>query len=179
VTVTVKVPLADGVHDRVEVPEPVTLVGVRVQDRPVAGETAAVRLTTPANPLTAVTVIVEVPAVPTVVVTVVGLAAIVKSWTTKDTVAVWVRLPLVPVTVTVYVCAVAEEHESVEVWLAPRTMLAGVRVHVRPVGETEDVRATVPVNPLTGATVIVDVPAAFALTVTLVGLAVTVKSVIV
>ena len=82
-----KVPLADGVHDSVEVPEPVTLVGVRVQVNPEAGETVAVRLTTPANPLTAVTVIVEVPAVPTVVVTVVGLAAIVKSWTMKDTAA--------------------------------------------------------------------------------------------
>jgi hypothetical protein len=79
VTVTVKVPLADGVHDRVEVPDPVTLVGDRVHVSPVAGETVAVRLTTPANPLSAVTVIVEVPAVPTVVVTVVGLAAIVKS----------------------------------------------------------------------------------------------------
>jgi len=86
VTVTVKVPLADGVQDRVEVPEPVTLAGVSVHVRPVAGETAAVRLTTPANPLTAVTVIVEVPAVPTVVVTVVGLAAIAKSWTTNVTV---------------------------------------------------------------------------------------------
>lgn len=86
-TVTVKVPLADGVQDRVEVPEPVTLAGVSVHDRPVAGETAAVRLTTPANPLTAVTVIVEVAAVPTVVVTEVGLAATVKSWTMKLTVA--------------------------------------------------------------------------------------------
>jgi hypothetical protein len=56
-------------------------------------------------------------------------------------------------------------------------MLLGVRVHVRPAGETEDVSATVPVNPLTGATVIVEVPAIPALTVTLVGDAVIVKSV--
>jgi hypothetical protein len=56
-------------------------------------------------------------------------------------------------------------------------MLAGVRVQVRPVaGAIEEVRATVPVNPLTGATVIVDVAAVPALTLTLVGLAVTVKS---
>jgi hypothetical protein len=56
-------------------------------------------------------------------------------------------------------------------------MLAGVRVQVRPVaGAIEDVRATVPVNPLTGATVIVEVPAVPALTVTLVGEAATVKS---
>jgi len=101
VIVTVKVPLAEGVQDSVEVPEPVTLAGVSVHDRPVVGETAAVRLTTPANPLTGATVIVEVPAVPTVVVTAVGLAVIVKSWTMKVTVALWLRLPLVPVTVTV------------------------------------------------------------------------------
>jgi hypothetical protein len=55
-------------------------------------------------------------------------------------------------------------------------MLVGDRVQVRPVGETEEVRATVPVNPWRGATVIVEVAAAFASAVTLVGLAVTVKS---
>ncbi len=53
-------------------------------------------------------------------------------------------------------------------------MLVGLRLHVRPVGETEDVRATVPVKPLTGETVTVDVAAAPARTVTDVGLAVTV-----
>ena len=47
--------------------------------RPKLGEAVALRVTVPANPLTAVTVIVEVPAVPTVVVTEVGLAATVKS----------------------------------------------------------------------------------------------------
>jgi hypothetical protein len=56
-------------------------------------------------------------------------------------------------------------------------ILLGVRVQVRPAGETALVRATVPVNPLTGATVIVEVPATPALTVTLVGDAATVKSV--
>jgi hypothetical protein len=55
-------------------------------------------------------------------------------------------------------------------------MLVGVRVHVRPAGETDEVRATVPVKPWRGATVIVEAPAAFANAVTLVGLAVTVKS---
>ena len=58
-----------------------TLVGDRVQVNPVEGDTVAARLTTPLNPLTAVTVMVDVPAVPAVVVTLVGLAAIVKSWT--------------------------------------------------------------------------------------------------
>jgi hypothetical protein len=47
--------------------------------RPVAGTTVAVRLTTPLNPWRAVTVIVEVPLAPARIVTLVGLAAIVKS----------------------------------------------------------------------------------------------------
>jgi hypothetical protein len=56
-------------------------------------------------------------------------------------------------------------------------MLVGDRVQVRPAGETAEVRATVPVKPLTGATVIVDVPATPTSTVTAVGAAVTLKSV--
>ncbi len=56
-------------------------------------------------------------------------------------------------------------------------MLVGVRVQVSPAGETVEVNATVPVKPLTGATVIVDAAAAPATTVTLVGAAVTVKSI--
>ncbi len=80
-------------------------------------------------------------------------------------------------TVTVNVPA-EPVHESVEVWLAPSVMLAGVRVQVRPdAGEIEEVSATVPVNPLTGATVMVEVAAVPAVVVTAVGAAVTVKSV--
>jgi hypothetical protein len=56
--------------------------------------------------------------------------------------------------------------------------LVGVRVQVNPVdGDMEEVSATVPVNPLTGATVIVEVAAVPAVVVTAVGAAVTVKSV--
>jgi hypothetical protein len=61
------------------VPEPVTLVGVRVQAIPVVGLVLDVKLTIPLNPLRAVTVIVEVPATPALTVTVVGFAEIVKS----------------------------------------------------------------------------------------------------
>jgi hypothetical protein len=56
-------------------------------------------------------------------------------------------------------------------------MLAGVRVQVKPAGETALVRATVPVKPLIGATVIVEVAAVPAVVVTEVGLAETLKSV--
>jgi len=64
----------------------------------------------------------------------------------------------------------------VEVWEAPRTILVGVRVDVKQAGETALVSATVPVNPLTGATVIAEVPAVPTVVVTEVGLAATVKS---
>lgn len=56
-------------------------------------------------------------------------------------------------------------------------MLLGARVQLRPVvGEIGDVKATVPVKPFTGATVIVEVPATPALTVRLVGAEARVKS---
>jgi hypothetical protein len=79
----------------------------------------------------------------------------------------------VPVTVTVYVPADPEQ-DSAEVCAAPRTTLVGDRVHVNPAGDSAEVRATVPVNPLTGVTVIVEVTVAPARALTLVGLAVTV-----
>ena len=66
-------------QESVEVPEPVTLVGVRVQVRPVAGLMLEVKLTTLANPSSAVTVIVEGPDAPARTEAFVGLAAIVKS----------------------------------------------------------------------------------------------------
>ena len=50
-------------------------------------------------------------------------------------------------------------------------------MHVRPAGETVEVRATVPVKPLTGAMVILEVPAIPTFTVTLAGAAEIVKSV--
>ncbi len=56
-------------------------------------------------------------------------------------------------------------------------MLLGVRVQVNPAGLTLEVSATVPVNPLTGATVIVEVAAVPAVVVTVVGLAVMLVSV--
>lgn len=60
---------------------------------------------------------------------------------------------------------------------APSVILFGVRVQVNPDGLVDDVRVTVPVKPLTGATVIVEVAAVPTLTVVLVGVAETVKSV--
>lgn len=62
-----------NVHERVELPEPVTLVGDKVQE-----VLLVVRLTMPAKPFRPVTVTVEV-SVRLTPVTLVGLAAIVKS----------------------------------------------------------------------------------------------------
>jgi len=66
--------------------------------------------------------------------------------------------------------------DRAEVPEAPRTTLVGVSVHVNPAGVTDEERATVPANPLRLVTVIVEVAAAFARAVALVGPAVTEKS---
>ncbi len=70
------------VHDTVALPEPVTPVGLTVHE-----VLLVVRVTTPLNPWSPATVIVEVPALPTLTVTVVGLTVNVKSWTVNVTVA--------------------------------------------------------------------------------------------
>jgi hypothetical protein len=80
VTPTVYTP-AMPEHERVDVPEPVTLIGVRVQVSPAVGLMLDAMFTIPLKPLRAVTVMVEVPAIPALTVTVVGLAEMVKSWT--------------------------------------------------------------------------------------------------
>jgi hypothetical protein len=66
-----------NVQDSVALPEPVTLVGETVHE-----VLLIARLTTPAKPLTAVTVIADVPAALTFTITLVGPALIAKSWTT-------------------------------------------------------------------------------------------------
>jgi len=73
---------------RVEVPDPVTLVGLSVQVRPVVGLIVDVRDTIPLKPLSAAIVIVdEAPALPDANVMLVGLAVMVKSWTVTVNVA--------------------------------------------------------------------------------------------
>ena len=85
--VTVKLPLEEAVQDRVEVPEPLTLLGDRVHRIPLGGVLAVVKPTSPTNPLTEVIVIVDVPAWLTLTLTLVGLAAIAKSRTSYVRVA--------------------------------------------------------------------------------------------
>jgi len=71
---------------------------------------------------------------------------------------------------------VDELKEHVDVPEAPRVMIVGLHVAVRPDGLTAVVRVTVPVKPFTLVTVIVVVPVEPAAKLTLVGLAVIVKS---
>jgi hypothetical protein len=71
VTATVLTDAVANVHDNVALPEPVTLVGETEQ-----AVLFVAKLTMPANPFTAVIVIVEVAAVPAFTVKVVGLADI-------------------------------------------------------------------------------------------------------
>ena len=81
-TDTCLAPVLVKVQDRVALPEPVTLVGETVHEAVVL----VTRLTTPAKPFRPVTVIEEVPAELMLTLTLVGLAAMVKSWTMYVTV---------------------------------------------------------------------------------------------
>jgi len=185
VTVIVKEPdaVGDAEHESVLVPEfpSVTIVGesVHVVVPEVPPVTAEVNETGPVKPFRPVAVIVDVPAAPpAMILTLVGLAAIVKSWTVNVTMAVCDKFPLVPVTVTVYVPADPEQ-ESEDVAEPPEGVvtLVGFKLHVKPVdGDTDAVNDTAPLNPFKLDTVIVEVPAVPALTLTEVGLVLIIKS---
>ncbi len=166
-------------HDRIDAPDPITLVGTRVQVKPVAGLTVEVSPTRPLKPSSEVTAIVEVPACLVGTVIAVGLPVAVKSWTVNVTIAERDKPPPFPVTVTVYAPA-APVQDSVEVLEIPRVTLVGLTAQVRPIdGDTAAASDTVPVKPCSAGravTVIVEVPAVPALTVALVGLAATMKS---
>ena len=70
------------VHERVALPEPVTLVGLAAH-----AVLLVAKATIPEKPLRGVTVTVEVPEPPAFALTVAGVTLIVKSWIVKVTVA--------------------------------------------------------------------------------------------
>jgi len=150
-----------------------TDAGLTVKVRP--GELDADNVTVPTNPLTADTVIVDVPVAPATKLKLTGLVTRAKSVTAKVTETLWLWEPLVPVTVTAYVPAEPLQN-SVELWLGPRTMLVAFSVQVRPEEKPDDARVTVPVKPLIGVTVMVELLTVPALIVMAVGLALMVKS---
>src|SRR5437773_483316 len=111
--------------------------------RPAEG--VAVITTVPPKPSKAVIVIIDVPETPALRVSVVGFAAIWKSTKVNVAVVVWIIAPLVPVTVRVYVKAVGDLHEMVEVLLL--AMLEDENApQLNPRG-TASVRTTVPAKP--------------------------------
>lgn len=126
------------------------------------GRPDAASVTLPVKPLAGVTVIVLVPLAPCATLKVVGLAESVKSGggvTVRLIVVVCVRLPDLPVTVTVVGPPTAAEPLAVSVKILVVVVLVGLKDAVTPVGRVEvTVKATVPVKPLVGATVIVLVP---------------------
>ena len=171
-------PLQDSVDvgDTLELTE--TLVGFREQVRP-PGVTDWLRLTVPANPLTLLTVTVEVPVTPWGLVTDVGFSDMPKSCTMNVTVVLWDCGRLFPMTITLYVPALPLQVrvEVAEVTVLLRVTEVGVRLQLRAVEDDWAERLMVPEKPLTALTVIVDDPMTPALTVTVAGLAVSVKSV--
>ena len=145
-----------ALQETVAVPEFATLAGVIAPQLSPVG-TVSVRLIVPGKPLIEAMVTVDVADIPTV--TADGeVDAIVKSVTVTVIATEWESDPLAPFTVTLYVIADVDEHDSVDVWDVPKVTLVGFSVQVTPDGDADDVRATVPVNPPNGFTVIVDVP---------------------
>ncbi len=98
-TVTLYVPAATALTDRIEVPELVTLAGARLASRP--GELTISRATVPLKPLRPVTVSLAVPPSPASRTMLEGLAVTVKSTTaTVIRGVLWESEPILAVTVT-------------------------------------------------------------------------------
>ena len=159
----------------------VTLVGDSVQVNPAGVEVDIVRLAVPLP--VAEMVIVDVPVPPGKIwagVTALAVTEVIVNPTAPvtGTFTVRVRVPLVPVIVTVKLCAVEQPAVRVAVFGVGSVTLDGEIVAVQPLG-TVDVtaRPMVPVKPLTAFAVIVEVPVPPAVKLMLVGLEVRLKSV--
>jgi hypothetical protein len=103
-----------------------------------------------------------------------GSVVIVTPWTVRETVVVFVKLPEVPLIITVTVPAVAlllAASVNVLVLVAP----LGLKDAVTPLGRPVADKATLPLNPFCGVTVIKLVPLAPCAIVTLLGDAESVK----
>jgi hypothetical protein len=143
------------------------------------GRPDAERLTFPLNPFCGVTVIVLVPVAPCTTVRVLGDADSAKfgfgaGFTVRESVVVLVKLPDVPVTVTVTV-PVAAALVAVSVSVLVAVVLVGLNDAVTPDGRPDAARLTLPLKPPSGKTVIVVVPLAPCVTVTVAGDAVSKK----
>jgi hypothetical protein len=123
--------------------ETVTPVGLRT-----------LNLTVDPNPFRRFRLIVEIPCPPVLIERLEGFADRLKSWKVNVAVAVWVKLPLVAVSVNPYVEADEDEQETVAVPFAVK-LVGDTAPQFSPVGALS-VSVTVPVNPWIRAIVIVD-----------------------
>jgi hypothetical protein len=146
----------------VNVLDVVELVGLKDAVTPL-GRPEARNATVPVKPFVGVTVMMLVPpAAPGLIVRLLGASDKVKfggGVTVRAIVVVCVKLPDVPVMVTVAVPAVAEPL-AVSVSTLVVVVLVGLKDAVTPLGRPEAVKFTVPVKPFVGVTVIVLVPPA-------------------
>jgi hypothetical protein len=168
VTVTVVGPPTVAVLLAVSVKTLVVLVLVGLKDAvtPLGRVEVTVKATLPVKPFVGPTVIVLVPpaVTPCAMLKVPGAAASVKlggGFTVSAIVVVWVRLPEVPVTVTVVGPLAVAEPLAVSVKTLVVPVLVGLKEAVTPVGRVEvTAKATLPEKPLAGFTVTVLVPPA-------------------
>jgi hypothetical protein len=137
----------------VELPVPVTVAGEKPAVAP-AGNPLALSVTTPPNPFKAPMLAVYVVALPTITVWVLGLADTVKSggggcvFTTKLTVVECLRLPLVPVIVSVDVpTGVLPVVVTVNVELPVPVTDVGEKLAVAPAGNPLALSAMEPEKP--------------------------------
>jgi len=162
VTVTVTVPTAAELSTfkvRIDVPGAMTEGGLRPAVMP-PGRPLTVKSTVPLKPFREPTEIVLLPLLPCATVRLVGEADSEKfgaAVTVSVMLVVWVRLPLVPVMVTVAVPVVAEPL-AVNVRVLVLVVLAGLNVAVTPAGRPEADKLTLPLKPFKSVSVIVVVP---------------------
>jgi len=149
---------------RVVVPElpgdTFTLVGLKLAVAP-PGKPFALRVTVPANPLDDVIVMVVVPLLvleERLTVTVAGLTVMLilpPTLTVNERLVEWLRVPLVPVTVMVYVPAGVPLGVSVKLELPDPLIVLGLKTVAKPAGRVPvKLRATLPVKPLSAPTLI-------------------------
>ena len=159
VTVIVVVPaVAAGPAANVRVLVPVVLAGLNDAVTPF-GRPDTVKLTLPLKPFCGPTARVLTPLFPCARLRLLGNAERLKFGVviTRLIVAVWLKLPEVPVTVLIAVPAVAELLATMVRVLAP-VVLAGLNDAVTPFGRPDTVKLTVPLKPFCGPTVRVLTP---------------------
>jgi hypothetical protein len=159
VTVTVDVPVAAvalAVSVKVSAPAVLALnAAVTPARRPDTD-----RLTTPLNPFCALPLIVLAPLPPRAILKFAGAAESVKlggAVMVSAIVAVLLKAPETPVTVIVDVPVTAEAL-AVSVSVLTPVVLAGLNAAVTPLGKPDATRATLPLNPFCGPTVITAPP---------------------